>query len=523
MNTRSSGILLHPTSLPGTSGIGTIGRYAFDFVDWLEKAGQTLWQILPIGPTGYGDSPYSSFSTFAGNPLLIDLDILKENGWLTEEQCKENEPIKNSTFIDYGAVVDRKIPLLKIGASQFLSDIRKKDVCSKENLTAVKYCKFKKENSFWLENYAVFMAIKDFYNGKPWCTDWQKELATYKSKAVTEFKYKNQDKIEIYKAIQFFFFTQWQNLKEYANKKNIKIIGDIPIFVAQDSSDVWSNQHLFQLHKNGKPKFVAGVPPDYFSADGQLWGNPVYDWNKMKKDGYRWWIERIKAILKLTDYVRIDHFRGFEAYWAVPYGEKNAVNGKWIKGPNSALFKKIKKKLGEIPIIAEDLGLITKEVQKLRDDFNLSGMKILQFAFDLNEEKSGCLKNAFLPHEYGRNFVVYTGTHDNQTMQGYIDCASSEEKSFIKRYLCGNLENIKIDDEQICPLLIREAFASVAKMAVIPLQDIFAVGDEGRMNIPSTQGGHNWQWRMSTDMLFGENAEKKANWLKSLSTLYDRN
>lgn len=520
MNIRSSGILLHPTSLPETPGIGTIGKQAYKFVDWLASANQTLWQILPIGPTGYGDSPYASFSTFAGNPLMIDLDMIKEKGWISQEQITPPDYIKNSGYVDFGSVVWWKIPVLKTAASQFL------DSCTKEDRDL--YEAFKNDNASWLDNYAIFMSIKEYYDAKAqeedrfgamWSNYWPKELATHQPKAVSDWHASHVKETEVHKVIQFFFFSQWKKLKEYANSKGISIIGDIPIFVASDSADVWANQNLFQLDKDGKSTAVAGVPPDYFSATGQLWGNPLYNWDEMKKTGYKWWIDRIKAMTSVVDFVRIDHFRGFEAYWSVPAGEETAINGKWIPGPDHDLFNKIKEELGDIPIIAEDLGVITDGVAALRDDFELPGMKVLQFAFDVNEEKAGALTNAFLPHEYGSNFVVYTGTHDNETMQGWLNSAKPEERDLIRKYLGACTPGVTITDEQLCPALIRAAFASVAKYAVIPMQDIFAIGSEGRMNVPSTTGGINWQWRMTPEMFSAE----KALWLKEMSVLYGRN
>ena len=496
---RASGILLHPTSLPGTAGIGTIGVHARAFVDWLVEANQTLWQILPISPTGYGDSPYQSFSTYAGNPLIIDLDMLHEEGWLDASQLIPPSGINVSTRIDFGRVVEWKIPLLKVAAEQFLERVPYK--------TRVKYEAFKNDNASWLDGYAIFMSIKEVYDAKAkkeniwgamWSNYWPKDLATCDPKTISTWHENHVIECEVHKVIQFFFFTQWHDLKKYANSKGVSIIGDVPIFVAADSADVWANQHLFQLSSDGNLLAVAGVPPDYFSTTGQLWGNPLYNWEAMKKEGYNWWLNRIKALLKLVDYVRIDHFRGFEAYWSVPAGEKTAINGKWIPGPGHDLFRVIKKELGDIPIIAEDLGLITEEVKKLRDDFELPGMKILQFAFDINEAGKGGFTNIFLPHTYDKNCIVYTGSHDNATMQGWLNAASEEEIGLIGEYL--GMETSETEearkDGTMCAALIRLAFSSVAKFAVIPMQDLFALGDEARMNVPSTMGGINWQWRM---------------------------
>jgi len=508
---RASGILLHPTSLPGTPGIGTIGKNAYRFADWLSEAGQSLWQILPLGPTGYGDSPYASFSTFAGNPLLIDLDFLVSDGLLSESDILPPDYIRTEGPVDFGSVVWWKIPVLKKAAEKFLSSPAQTDF----NL-------FKNTHSSWLDNYALFMNIKEFFDkktqeeklfGKLWNNYWPIELATCRAEAIAEWKRNNTDGIEIQKAIQYFFFRQWNALKVYANGKGISIIGDIPIFVASDSSDVWANQKQFQLNDDGTPKFVAGVPPDYFSATGQLWGNPLYDWDAMKKDGYAWWNDRIKSMLTMVDYIRVDHFRGFEAYWAIPANETTAINGKWIKGPDHDFFEHIKKSLGDLPILAEDLGLITKEVQDLRDDFNLPGMKVLQFAFDANEAGKDGFINAFLPHMYTPNSLVYTGTHDNDTMQGWIDHASPEELEIIRAYLGG-----KVETKDFVRELIRVSMMSVAVFAVFPLQDLFAIGSEGRMNTPSTLG-KNWSWRMDESHLDGE----KAAWLKRMSQLYARN
>ncbi|MGL4982973.1 MAG: 4-alpha-glucanotransferase [Treponemataceae bacterium] len=512
---RASGIILHPTSLPNSAGIGTLGKEAFRFVDWLKSAQQTLWQVLPIGPTGYGDSPYASFSTFAGNPLLIDLDILAQQKFIKESEIIPPEWISHSGNIDYGSVVYWKIPLIKKIAKNFLKTAKAKDTKS--------FTDFVSKNELWLENYATFMSIKEFYDAKAqaenvfgecWNTYWPKDLALCDPQAIEKWKKSHSKEIEVHKVIQFFFYTQWQSLKQYANENGVKIIGDIPIFVALDSADVWANQSLFQLDSNAKPVVVAGVPPDYFSATGQLWGNPLYNWKEMKKDSYQWWLNRIQAMLDLFDCIRIDHFRGFESYWAIPAGEKTAMNGKWIKGPDHDLFKVIKQKLGDISIIAEDLGIITEEVKALRDDFDLPGMKILQFAFDINEAGKGGCVNSYLPHMYSStNCVVYTGTHDNATMQGWINEASEEELQLIKNYLGGE------SPDALCFRMIQLAFSSIADYCIIPLQDVLGFGNDTRMNTPSTSGGQNWQWRMD-DHHFDSD---KAQWLKYLSTLYARN
>lgn len=525
--TRSSGILLHPTSFSGTPGIGTLGKSAYNFVDWLYSAKQSLWQILPLGPTGYGDSPYASFSTFAGNPLLIDLDELVQKGWAKKEDIIPPNYIKNTGNVDFGSVVWWKLPLLYKCASYFLENV-------KSGKDRVSYEAFKNDNSAWLNSYADFTSIKQYYDAKAkeqgvegaksmWNSFWPKDLATCNPSAVSKWDAEHTQSVEQIKVVQFFFFTQWNELKTYANKKGIRIIGDIPIFVAADSSDVWANQKLFQLNKDGIPKAVAGVPPDYFSATGQLWGNPLFDWDEMKKTNYYWWVNRIRHVLKLVDFVRIDHFRGFEAYWSVPYGDLTAEKGKWIPGPDHALFSTIKKELGEIPIIAEDLGVITDGVRKLRDDFNLPGMKVLQFAFDANEAGKDGMINTFLPHMYIQNCVVYTGTHDNDTMQGWLNSAPNEQVKIAADYATGKDNSLKearalSDSGELCALLIKTALASCANMAVIPFQDLFALGNEARMNEPSTVG-KNWTWRMQEGTL----TKEKAKELAFLSDLYGRN
>ncbi|MCR5046438.1 MAG: 4-alpha-glucanotransferase [Treponema sp.] len=520
---RTSGILLHPTSFSGSAGIGTLGLPSYQFVDWLKKAGQTLWQILPLGPTGYGDSPYASFSTFAGNPLLIDLDDLAKKGWADPASITPPDYIKSSGRVDFGAVVYWKNPVLNQAADFFQKN------CSKED--RVLYEAFKNDNSAWLDNYANFMSVKAFYDAKAaeektsgiWFKYWPEELRACEPSAVSKWNASHTKEIERIKTIQFFFDRQWSALKKYANDKGIKIIGDIPIFVAPDSADVWANQRLFQLEKDGRPTCVAGVPPDYFSATGQLWGNPLYDWDAMAKTNYYWWVDRIRRCLQLVDCVRIDHFRGFEAYWSVPFGEETAVNGKWIPGPNKALFDAIKKELGDIPIIAEDLGLITEGVRALRDGCGFPGMKVLQFAFDPAEAGKDGMLNAFLPHMFCQNCVVYTGTHDNQTMQGWLDSASDAAVQIAAQYAFGKKmteqeARASSDSGELRDALVKTAIASAADMAVIPMQDILGVGDEGRMNAPSTVGA-NWTWRFDLAELTDDRAERLA----FLSSLYGRN
>lgn len=522
-NIRSSGILLHPTSFSGTPGIGTFGAPSYKFVDWLSSAGQTLWQILPLGPTGYGDSPYASFSTFAGNPLLIDLEMLAEKGWAQKDEIVPPEYVKNSGAVDFGAVVYWKMPALQNAAAHFQKN------CSAQD--RVRYEAFKNDNSAWLDNFANFMSIKSKYDAEAekqktsgvWFKFWPKPLASCDPSAVSKWNSEHVEEIERIKTIQFFFAEQWSALKKYANSKGVKIIGDIPIFVAPDSADVWANQRLFQLQKDGTPICVAGVPPDYFSATGQLWGNPLFDWDAMAAENYDWWVKRIRRCQELTDFVRIDHFRGFEAYWSVPYGAENAIGGKWIVGPRHALFSEIKKRLGEIPIIAEDLGVITDEVRALRDDFEFPGMKVLQFAFDAGEAGAEGMTNAFLPHMYGSNCVVYTGTHDNDTMQGWLENAPDSSVRLAAEYAFGKevseYEARKLcDSGELCAALVRCALASTADMAVIPIQDILGVSNEGRMNTPSTVGA-NWTWRFEMSEL----TEARAENLAFLGRIYGRN
>ncbi|MCR5289156.1 MAG: 4-alpha-glucanotransferase [Treponema sp.] len=520
---RKSGVLLHPTSLPGSAGIGTLGKSAYAFVDWLLQAGQTLWQILPLGPTGYGDSPYASFSTYAGNPLLIDFDLLAMNQRATPEMIVPPDYIKTEGPVDFGAVVYWKNAVLKQAAAWFLKHGSKSDVDS--------YKKFTVDNAFWLDDYAAFMTIKEHYDvlaqeqgcAGIWHSFWPKELGAHDLKAVQAWSVAHADAVEVIKVIQYFFFDQWHALKAYANRHCISIIGDIPIFVAPDSSDVWAHQSCFQVDEHGVPKAVAGVPPDYFSATGQLWGNPLYDWDTMKADGYQWWIARIRHMLQLVDYVRIDHFRGFEAYWSVPYGEQTAVHGTWIKGPGYDLFAAIKKELGDIPVIAEDLGVITDEVRDLRDKCEFPGMKVLQFAFSPDEAKQAGMVNAFLPHTFTGPCIAYTGTHDNQTMQGWLCSASDKEVQLVASYCAGEAVSIadaraQVANGTLCKKLVALVFASTACFALIPLQDVFAIGDEGRMNMPSTTGS-NWSWRVSASLLTDAEAQK----LHYLSYLYGRN
>lgn len=456
---RESGILMPISSLPSPYGIGTLGKAAYEFADFLKKSGCSLWQVLPIGPTGYGDSPYQSFSVFAGNPYFIDLDTLINEKLLKKSDC---EHLENPDFIDYHTQYQTRFDVLKTAFSRF-------------NKNDEKYQKFLKKQQFWIDDYALFMAMKNHFGGKEWLK-WGKisDLSSYREKLKNE--------IDFQKFLQFMFYKQWSALKKYCNKQGVKIIGDIPIYTALDSLDVYFSKKLFQLDKDNKPTAVAGCPPDAFSEDGQLWGNPLYDYKYHKKTGYKWWIKRIKHALKLYDIVRIDHFRGFESYYSIPYGEKTAKNGRWVKGPDYDLFKKAKRKLGGMNIIAEDLGFIDEKVQSLLDKTGFAGMKVLQFAFGDDN------RNKYLPHEYGYNHIVYTGTHDNQTTRAWFDECDKKTKKYICEYL-------NCDEKSVVSALIRTAIASTAKYAVIPMADILQQGKEGRINTPSTLGD-NWVWRI---------------------------
>lgn len=493
---RSSGILFHPTSLPGKYGIGTLGKEAYAFIDFLKKSRQKLWQIFPLGPTGYGDSPYQSFSSFAGNPYLIDFDLLIEAHLLSEEDLRDVFFGDNEEYIDYGAIYNQKYPLLRKAYENFKSSDNHE---MRENLEH-----FKRENASWLNDYSLYISLKNHFNGLPW-NEWAHDIKNREHGAMEHYKNELADDIEYHNFIQFLFFKQWGDVKRYANENGIKIIGDIPIFVAADSSDAWANPEIFLFDEERKPVKVAGVPPDYFSATGQLWGNPLYNWQKLKETNYSWWVERVRANLSTCDIIRIDHFRGFEAYWAVPYGDDTAINGQWEPGPGIDLFNAIKSQLGELPIIAEDLGLMTQGVIDLREATGFPGMKILGFAFDSGEE------NDYLPHTYTKNCVVYTGTHDNDTLIGWFQKAKEEDRQFARDYL-----NSRSDDE-IHWDAIRGAWSSVANMAISPVQDFLGLGSEARINTPGVAAG-NWQWRLGHGVLTDELAERIAK----LTRVYSR-
>lgn len=509
MDKRQSGTLLHPTSLPGKYGIGDLGTEAYKFIDFLEETGQSLWQVLPLGPTGFGDSPYASFSTHAGNPLMISPQILMDQGFLEEDDFI-HEPVFDKKSVDFGSLIPWKKNLLNKAVEQF-------QVESFKNSHFQDFCR---EESHWLDDYSLFISIKEYYDikalsqgvsGAMWSNYWDKDIALKEPNAVKKWRNFLQTEIEKNKILQFFFFEQWLKLKQYANKKGIQIIGDIPIFVASDSVDVWANRELFLLNGDGSPQFVAGVPPDYFSQTGQLWGNPLYNWKNMEKKNFNWWIERIQGVLKLVDIIRIDHFRGFESFWQVPAANTTAEEGTWVKAPGKKLFSRVINVLGTLPILAEDLGSITEEVTELRDYFNFPGMRILQFAFDMTEGEVGLdPDNLFLPHNYIPASVVYTGTHDNATMRGWLEACKDEELDYIREYS-------GYGGDDLVWLFIRMALSSTSAYCIIPMQDYLEQDDSSRMNTPSTVGG-NWTWRYTEDMI-SENLKER---IFKLNRLYGR-
>lgn len=484
---RKSGILLAVSSIPSKYGIGTFSKEAYEFVDFLESAGQKLWQILPLGPTGYGDSPYQSFSTFAGNPYYIDLEEFIEKGFLTEKECAESDFL-DGAYVDYEKIFHTKFALLRKAYQN--SNIKEEK----------EFRLFVKENAKWLDDYALYMAIKDSLGGVSFM-EWEEDIKLRKADAIKAYREKLAEDIAFYQFQQYYFAKQWKALKKYANDKGIEIVGDIPIYVAFDSADTWANPQLFRLDKECKPTAVAGCPPDSFSATGQLWGNPLYNWEYMKKTDYAWWVERIRHCYELYDIVRIDHFRGFDEYYSIPYGEMTAENGHWEKGPGYELFQTIKRKIGKIKIIAEDLGFLTPSVIKLVEKTGYPGMKVLQFAFDSREVSD------YLPHNYPKNSVVYTGTHDNDTTVSWYDSLNRYDRTFAKRYLDAPNKN------KICEKMVRAALGCVSDTAVIPMQDYLELGGEARMNVPSTLGT-NWKWRLVPGQVTDELAHKIREWTK---------
>jgi 4-alpha-glucanotransferase len=509
---RKAGILLHPTSLSGDFGIGRIGKEARKFVDFLFESGLGLWQILPLGPTGYGDSPYQSVSSFAGNPYLIDLESLRDEGLISDGEL-ESARSGNSGTVDFGALFESNSKYLDMVWERFDSGhVGSGCGCgSDSNATGTanaKYTpegfeKFLADNADWLDDYALFSAIKERFGHLSWDL-WPKSLKTRESSAVQNFAREHEHRIRRHKFTQYLFVTQWNELRSYAHGRGVRIIGDIPIFVAYDSADVWAHPGLFRLDANGKPIKVAGVPPDYFTKTGQLWGNPVYDWEANAKEGYRWWLRRIGATLSAVDIVRIDHFRGFVANWSVPANEPTAIHGQWEPGPGEELFKVMEKKLGILPIIAEDLGVITQDVLRLRESFGFPGMKILQFSFE------GDTENGDYPHTYGHNSVVYTGTHDNDTCMGWYSAASKVARRRALLYLNGKPKSFAWD-------MIRQAWSSTADIAIAPLQDFLGLGTEARMNFPGKTSGW-WTWRAPN----GWERPALAKKIRSLTETYFR-
>ncbi|MBE5962898.1 MAG: 4-alpha-glucanotransferase [Lachnospiraceae bacterium] len=491
---RASGILLPVSALPGKYGIGCFSKEAYEFIDFLERAGQKYWQILPLGPTGYGDSPYQSFSTFAGNPYYIDLERLIEEGLLKKEECDSLNFGSDQSHIDYAAIYENRFMILKQAYLRFIKNMPDD------------YEAFNQENGFWLNDYALYMAIKNYYHDKG-IDEWDQRIIKRDAERMNYYSIILHEQTEFYHFIQYEFFKQWRALKQYANQKGILIIGDLPIYAAYDSADTWSNPRLFQLDEEMKPIAVAGCPPDAFAKTGQLWGNPLYDWEYHQKTGYEWWIKRIQNCFALYDVLRIDHFRGFDGYYSIPYGQKDATNGEWKDGPGMELFEALKKSLGDKPIIAEDLGYLTDRIRELVRKTGYPGMKVIQFAFDSREESD------YLPHNYEHHCVVYTGTHDNDTIKGWYQAISEADRKFSIDYM----NNAGAAEDEIPWDFIRLAEASVAELCIVPLQDYLSKGSEARINIPSTLGG-NWCYRFAKEELT-EELEKR---IRKMAKLYGR-
>jgi len=475
--------------MPGRFGIGELGEGAYRFLDFLAQAGQSLWQILPLGPTGYGDSPYQPFSAFAGNPLLIDLEELSKEGLLSDDDLAMPKPFPADRVL-YGRVHQFKDRVLRRSYGNFC---RRAPKSAREDLAA-----FAHQNRFWLDDFALFMALKRRSNWSAW-TNWAPEVALHEEQTLAHWREELSSEVDYQCYLQYQFARQWHRLKQYANRLGISIMGDVPIFVGHDSADVWSHSEMFRLDEMGRPTVVAGVPPDYFSPTGQLWGNPLYRWETMKEDGYAWWMARLRAVLDQVDLVRLDHFRGFAGYWEVPVGEETAINGRWVRGPGSAFFREVARQLGRLPIIAEDLGLISADVVALRREFGLPGMRVLQFAFD---DDAG---NPHLPHNYAGNCLVYTGTHDNDTTRGWF-AAQDEQLQHRVRVYTGS------DGSDINWAFIRLAMNSVCNMAIFPLQDVLGLESEARLNQPGCPHG-NWTWRYGEEML----TEKLAHALRDMA------
>jgi 4-alpha-glucanotransferase len=504
---RSSGILLHFTSLAGRFGIGDLGPCAYEFADFLSAAGQKLWQVLPLNPTGYGDSPYQCFSAFAGNPMLLSLQRLRDEGLLQASDLA-HAPLFPEEVVDYGPVIEFKMAILRRAAQAFLADGSRADCAA--------FDRFCESASPWLEDYALFMACKGVHHGTMW-TLWEPGLRKREAQAVSEWSRKLATEIRAFKFWQFEFFRQWKHLKAHCQQRGIRFMGDVPIYVAHDSADVWAHPELFYLDDQGSPTVVSGVPPDYFSATGQLWGNPIYRWDLLAASGYKWWIDRFRASLALFDMVRLDHFRGFESYWEVPANETTAINGRWIKGPGEDFLSALQNAFGGLPIVAENLGVITPPVENLRQQFGLPGMSLLQFAFGTDPQGP-----SFRPHNYSRDLVAYTGGHDNDTTVGWWSSSGAsdstrtaddvrKEHDFARAYL-----NFR-DDSEINWVMIRAVLASVADVAIVPLQDVLGLGSKARMNLPGKVSG-NWKWRCRPGSLSSDLSER----LRSMVALYDR-
>ena len=488
---RESGILMHITSLPGPYGIGTMGAAAYRMVDFLSRAGQAYWQILPLNPTGFGDSPYQALSSQGGNHYLIDLDLLKDQGLLKQQELESLDWGSQPDRVDFGKLYQNRIPVLETAYRRFRPDEH--------------YRRFLEENQWWLEEYALFMAIKTEQDGKPW-TQWPQSLRDHDPQALAEKARQLEDTVNFHKFLQYQFQTQWQALRAYAKDRGIQIIGDVPIYVPLDSADVWANGELFQLDENRQPVVVAGCPPDSFTVDGQLWGNPIYRWEEMGRQGYRWWIRRLEAAEKLYDVIRLDHFRGFESYWQVDAREKTARNGQWVKGPGMDFIRTIQKALPKLPFIAEDLGYVTQQVRQLQLDSGYPGMKVLEFAFDSREDSD------YLPHLYPVDSVCYTGTHDNVTLKQWFDEASIQDIAYAKAYLGLNWE------EGYVRGMIRGAMSSVSRLCVVQIQDYLELGKEARMNFPGTLSQWNWTWRAEP----GFDSDALAREIFHLTQLYGR-
>ncbi len=491
--TRSSGILLHISSLPGKYGVGTLGEEAYDFVDFLRETEQKLWQILPLGPTGFGNSPYQSYSAFAGSDLLIGVDRLVKDNLLKKSELADLTKFSDKK-VDYEQVAPVKTALLKKAFKRFNEkfDLYKED-----------YYNFLGEHSWWLDDYSLFQSLKQQDPDLIW-NEWEKPIKHRNQLAIDKAHLEFAEAINYQRFIQFIFLKQWFDLKEYANNHDVQLFGDMPLYVSLDSADVWGNQDIFLLDDKGKPTHIGGVPPDYFSETGQLWGNPVFDWERLAERDFDWWIARLHFSFKMYDLIRIDHFRGLESFWSVKADEKTAIKGEWVPAKGLELLKLLKSQIGELPVIAEDLGVITPEVENLRDEFELAGMKVLQFAYASDET------NEHLPHNFGENFVVYTGTHDNDTTLGWIKSATIDERQNLKYYF--NVGVAKLPDR-----IIEAAWASVAKMAIVPMQDLLALDSKGRMNVPGTAVG-NWEWRFKWEQL----KTSKKDYLKELTKRYNR-